>query len=204
MPGRIPQRPVRRNNTESGFACELSVRTAVRRCRSSWALSSTPAVSFRACGGAGSCTVLSDESGQVSTFVGVLAAGTMAINATLASASSSNPKSVQSSLLGISSASDISVTLAAAWVAQGATLDLSLSSCVLSNGTPTRGSTVLYRLVKGSATLTSASAATDSNGYANTTLQIAGLNGDVQVSACVQPANKPCHTFSATAVPASA
>jgi hypothetical protein len=78
-----------------------------------------------------------------------------------------------------------------------------LSARVLANGTPVSGSTVLYKLVKASATLTSATVASDPNGYANTTLHISGIDGDVQVSACFQPANQPCRPFSATAVPAS-
>jgi hypothetical protein len=40
-------------------------------------------------------------------------------------------------------------------------------------------------------------------GFANTALHLASIAGDVQVSACLAPANKPCQIFSATAVPAS-
>jgi hypothetical protein len=64
------------------------------------------------------------------------------------------------------------------------------------------GSTVNYQVVKGSGPLSSASPASDPNGFANTTLHLAALGGDVQVSACVAPGNKPCQIFSVTAVPA--
>src|SRR4029077_3960388 len=61
-----------------------------------------------------------------------------------------------------------------------------------------------YQVVKGSGTLSAASPLSDANGFANSTLHIAALGGDVQVSACLAPGNKPCQIFSATAVPASA
>ena len=60
-----------------------------------------------------------------------------------------------------------------------------------------------YQVVKGSGTLGSASATSDVNGFANSTLHLAAISGDVQVSACVAPANLPCQIFSATAVPPS-
>ncbi len=165
---------------------------------------STPAVSYSACGGAGSCTLLTDESGQASSRVTVLQAAIINISVLLAPASYKTPKSVQATLLGVSSAMDISLLSPFAWIAQGATVDVALSARLLSNGAPVGGNTVNYQVVKGTGTLSSASAVADVNGFANSTLHIAAIAGDVQVSACVAPANKPCQIFSATAVPASA
>ncbi|HLB89706.1 MAG TPA: IPT/TIG domain-containing protein [Terriglobales bacterium] len=164
----------------------------------------TPAVAFSTCGGAGSCTVLTDQSGQVTTFVTVLTAATMTISAVLAPASYPAPQQVQTTLLGTSSSLDIALAPAFAWIAQGATLDVPLAARVLSNGAPLSGRTVNYFLTKGSATFSSTTATTDVNGYSNTTLHLSALAGDVQVSACVGPGNSPCQSFNGTAVPASA
>jgi IPT/TIG domain len=48
---------------------------------------STPAVSFSACSGAGSCTLVTDQTGQASSFVSVLTTGAITITAKLAPAS---------------------------------------------------------------------------------------------------------------------
>ncbi len=163
-----------------------------------------PAAAFSVCGGAASCTVLTDESGLVSTRVTVLTAGTMTITAALAPASYPTPKLVQTTLQGTSSALDLVLSSPYMWIAQGATLDVPLTGRVLASGAPLSGRAVNYQVVKGSATLSSSTATTDGNGYVTTTLHIAGLAGDVQVSTCVQPGNSPCQTFSMAAVQASA
>ena len=82
-------------------------------------------------------------------------------------------------------------------------MDIALAARVLSSGAPVPGSTVNFQVVKGSGTLGAASAASDANGFASSTLHLAAIAGDVQVSACVAPANLPCQIFSATAVPAA-
>jgi hypothetical protein len=163
----------------------------------------TPAVSFAGCGGGSSCTLLSDESGQVSTRVTVLSAGVMTISAVLAPASYTAPKQVQTTLLGISSALDLVLASPYAWIAQGATVGVILTARVLSNGVPLGGKVVNYQLIKGSGTLSASTTTTDNNGYSVTTLTLSALAGDVQVSACVEPGDKPCQSFYATAVPAS-
>jgi len=164
---------------------------------------STPASSLSACGGSGSCTVLTDDSGHASTQVTVLQAAVINISALLAPASYQNPKSVHITLLGTASPQDISLAPSAAWIAQGTTVDVALSTRLLSNGLPTAGSAVNYQVVKGAGTLSSSSPSSDANGFAKTTLHVAAIAGDVQVSACVAPDNKPCQIFSATAIPAT-
>ncbi len=164
---------------------------------------STPAASLSACGGAGSCTLLTDESGQASTLVSVLQAAAINISVLLAPASYKTPKSVQATLLGITSALDISLVSPFAWIAQGATVDVAIAARLLANGAPVSGSVVNYQVVKGSGTLSFSSSTSDASGVANNTLHLAALAGDVQVSACVAPANKPCQVFFAAAVPAS-
>jgi hypothetical protein len=164
---------------------------------------STPAASLSACGGGGSCTLLTDDSGEASTRVTVLQAAVINISVLLAPASYSTPKSVQATILGTTSSLDLSLVPASAWIAQGATADIVLVARLLSSGASVAGSTVNYQVVKGSGTLGSASANSDANGFAKSTLHLAAISGDVQVSACVAPANLPCQIFSATAVPAS-
>jgi hypothetical protein len=163
----------------------------------------SPAVAFAACSGGASCTVLTDQSGQASSLVSVLTAGTITITAQLAPASYTSPQQVQTTLLGTESALDLSLLSPRVWIAQGATANVTLTARVLSNGTPIKGRTVNYYLIQGSATLNPPSAQTNSNGYASSTLQISSLPGDVQVSVCVEPGDAPCDTFYGTAVPAS-
>jgi len=163
----------------------------------------TPAVSFSACSGGGSCTVLTDEGGFASTLVSVLTTGVMTITAQLAPASYSNPQQVQTTLLGTSSSLDLALLSPNLWIAQGATAKLTLTGRVLSNGIPVKGRTVNYYLIKGSGTLNPSSSKTNANGYASSSLQITSLPGDVQVSVCVEPGDAPCKTFYGTAVPIS-
>ena len=166
--------------------------------------SSSPAVAFSACGGAAACTVLSDLSGMAYTFMTVLSANVMTLTAKLAPASYTNPQQVQATLLGISSALDLSLTTPAIWVAEGATVSWPITVRVMVNGAPAPQRSVKYQVMSGSATLTGGSNATtttDANGYATVSLQLNSLAAPVQVSACVQPGNAPCQVFNATVVP---
>jgi hypothetical protein len=163
----------------------------------------TPAVSFSGCAGAATCALLTDASGFASSFVTPLNAATMNIKVDLAPASYKNPQFVQATLLGTSSALDVSLVPEYAWIAQGATVDVPLTARLLSNGVPQAGNVVNFLVVKGSGALSSSSATTDANGYASTTLHLSTLAGDVQVSACAAAGNQPCQTFFGTAVPAS-
>jgi len=165
--------------------------------------SSSLAAGFSACSGASSCTLLTDESGLAATYVTPLAAGATTITAQLAPASYSPAKQVQTTLAARSLALDLALTPQTAQIAQGASVDIALTARALSNGSPLSGVNVAFALIKGSATLSSPGVVTDANGYATTTLQRSSLSSDVQVSACVTPANLPCVTFYGTAVPAS-
>ena len=167
---------------------------------------SAPAAALAVCGGTSSCTVLTNESGLVSTFVTVLAPTVSTITAELAPASYNPPQEVQAIVFGTSSALDISLVPQTLWIARGASLTLPLMARVLSNGSPLAGPMVDFQVLKGSALLSTASVAANANGYAATTLQVSAIAGDVQVSACVQnqPVDSPCLSFYATAVPTSA
>ena len=166
-------------------------------------LTASPPVNFSACAGATSCTVLSDETGQVSTRVTPLTSGAATISAVLAPASYSNPKSVQTPLLATSSALDISVLSPSVWVAQGASADLPIKSRLLSNGKPLVASLIAYNIVKGTASLSATTVVTDNDGFGASILHLTLLGSNIQVSVCAQPANRPCQLFSVFPVPAS-
>jgi len=163
--------------------------------------SSSPAAAFSVCGGASSCAVLSDQSGMVSTGTTVLALGVTTLTAKLAPLSYPMPQQVQATVLGISSALDLSLPTPSLWIAQGATINIPLTSLVLSTGNPLNGATLNYQITQGSGTLSSATAQTNATGYASVNLQLNSLSTTVQVSICVGQSNNPCLTFKAFAVP---
>ncbi len=165
--------------------------------------SAIPSAGFDLCGGASSCTALSDDSGDVSAFVTVLSTGATSITAKLAPASYSTPQQVQTTILGTESTLDLSMVLPYQYIAQGATVDIPLQVRVLSNGSPVPGKSVKYTIVAGTGTLTAATVASDTNGYASTSLHVASIVNAVQVTACAEPGDAPCQTFYGTVVPTS-
>jgi hypothetical protein len=164
---------------------------------------SSPVVAFSICGGNASCTVLTDQSGQASTTLTVLTPGAITITAQLAPASYTNPQQVQTTVVGRASALDISLSSSSSFIAQGATLSVPITARVLSNGSALSGRAVNVAVMKGSGTLSSGSVSSDGNGFATASLQLVSLSSDVEVSACVAPANAPCQIWNATALPAS-
>jgi hypothetical protein len=156
---------------------------------------SSPGAALSACAGTSSCTVLSDEFGIASTRITPAAAGVVTINAILAPASYSSPKSVYATVSAQTSALDIALRTPSRWVAQGANVNTTLTARVLSYGNPLSGKTVNFHVMVGSAGLTATSATTDGNGNASTTVQLVNLASQVQVSACVAPSNSPCAKY---------
>ena len=167
------------------------------------ALSASPAVGFSACGNTTTCTLLSDEDGEVSTRVTPLAAGTITITAQLAPASYSPAKQVQATLFAASSTLDLSLSSPSMWIAQGATLDALLAAKVLAGGVATPGQTVNYSITQGAGSLSAANATTNSSGLASVNLHLANMASEVDVSACVGPQNAPCRIFHIFAVTSS-
>jgi hypothetical protein len=166
--------------------------------------SASPAVGFSACGNAAMCTVFSDENGEVATRVTPLTAGTTTITAQLAPASYSPAKQVQTTLFSTSSTLDLALSSPSMWIAQGATLDLSLAAKVLVSGVGSAGQTVNYSITQGAGTLSGPSATTNTGGVATVNLHLANMASEVDVSACVGPQNSPCRIFHLFAVtPAS-
>jgi hypothetical protein len=165
--------------------------------------SAIPAASFDICGGAASCTVFSDDSGDVSAGVTVLSTGNTVVTAKLAPASYTTPQAVQTTILGTQSTLDLAMIFPYQFIAQGATVDVPLSVRVLSNGAPLAGKSVKFQIVAGTGSLTAATVASDTNGFSSTTLHVASIVNAVQVSACAEPGDAPCQTFYGTVVPTS-
>ena len=174
------------------------------------ALLAAPAT-LSACGGASTCTLVTDESGLISTRVTLPASASpsllssgITVTAQLAPASYSPPKQAQTTVRFTAAApTDIVLSSPFAWIAQGATLDLPLVARVLAQGVPQAGQAVNYQVMQGKATLGAASANSDGGGFAGTTLHLSAFGAEVQVSACVGQSGT-CAVFTAFPVTISA
>jgi hypothetical protein len=166
-------------------------------------LDSTAGGALSACNGSSGCSLITDQSGKVSTRVQVQSPGVITVTAALAPASYVNPSALQTTVVGSQSSLDIALLSQNVWIAHGATLDVPLVARVLSNGSPLAGRTVNYAIQSGTASLSAPSAVTDAGGYASVTAHLSQLSNDVQISACVAPANTPCKTFSLKDAPLS-
>jgi len=162
----------------------------------------TNGVTLSVCGGASTCSGITDESGMASTWVTPGATGVATITATLAPGVYNPSQSVAATLLATSSSLDIGVTTPYLWVAQGVTVSVPITARVVSTGVPQAGDTVNFRIAQGSGSLSSASAVTNGSGYASVTLTLTNFTANVQLTACVAPANSPCQTVYGNAVAA--
>ena len=167
------------------------------------AWTATNGVQFSACGGATSCSVLTDGAGKASTWITPTVSGTASITAALAPLSYSPPQTQQATLVASSSALDLAAIMPTRWIAQGATLAVPLTVEALDLGAPKAGVMVAFNVTNGSASLSSSSATTNSSGLATVTAQVTAIGSNVQVSACVSPGNNPCQTFTLFATPSS-
>jgi hypothetical protein len=167
------------------------------------AWSATNGLQFSACSGASSCSVLSDEAGESSSWVTPTATGQSTITIALAPASYSPPQSQQATVVGTSSTLDLVAVTPTRWVGQGATLAVPLTVEALNLGVPKANVVVNFTVTKGAASLSSASGTTNASGFATITAQLTNQSTDVQVSACVTPSNSPCQTFTLFSTPSS-
>jgi hypothetical protein len=165
------------------------------------AWSATNGLQFAACGGASSCSVLSDEAGESSSWVTPTATGQSTITIALAPASYSPPQSQQATVVGTSSALDLVAVAPTRWVGQGATLAVPLTAEALDLGAPKANVAINFAVTKGTAALSASSGTTNGSGVATITAQLTNQNADVQVSACVAPNNLPCQTFTLFSTP---
>ncbi|MFZ0144017.1 MAG: Ig-like domain-containing protein, partial [Candidatus Sulfotelmatobacter sp.] len=165
---------------------------------------STNGATLSACAGVSACSVISDESGMVSTSVTPAATGNAVITATLAPGVYSPAQSVGSTLSATSTSLDIGVTTPTLWIAAGATLSVPLTARLVSLGAPQSGKQVNFFIDQGSGSLSSTSAVTNTSGYATVNLTVTNFTVGMQLSACAGPANNPCENISVNAVAAAA
>jgi hypothetical protein len=163
--------------------------------------SSTKGVQLSACSGATSCSVLSDQNGDASTWMTPAATGSATITATLAPGVYSPSSSVSVPLTATESSLDIGIYSPYLYVSQGATVALPLTAIVLNNTTPKNNVTVNFDIVTGGGSLSAPSANTNSSGIATVQLSLPQIAALVQVAACVAPANAPCASFYINPVP---
>src|SRR5712671_4856227 len=185
LPGVHPPAPVGTQTTNP-----LNVRvlasdgiTPVNGATVGW--TTTNGATLSACGGASTCSAISDESGMACTWVTPAATGNAVISATLAPGVYSPAQSVGATVLGTSSSLDIGVATPFLWIASGASVSMPLTARVVSLGAPKSGVTVNFAILQGSGRLSSLSAVTDSGGFASVTLTVTNLSTAVQLSACV-------------------
>ncbi|MGC2646375.1 MAG: IPT/TIG domain-containing protein [Candidatus Sulfotelmatobacter sp.] len=203
LQGTNPQTPV---GTQAANALRVRVVasdgvTAVNGATVAWTTTNGAVLSV--CGGASSCSVVSDESGLASTAITPAAIGVATFTATLAPAVYNPAQSVSGTLSATSTASDIGITTPYLWIAQGASLSVPVTARVVSTGAPLAGVTVDFRIAQGIGSLSAASAVTNSTGYATVTLALTSFAANVQVVACVA-SGSPCQTAYGNAVAASA
>lgn len=167
------------------------------------AWSTTNGVQLSSCGGATSCSVITDGSGQAATWLTPASVGNATITATLAPGAYSQTQSVNATLSATESSSDIGVLTPYLWIAQGASLSAPLTARVLSNGVPQTNIQVNFTLLQGSGTLSAGTAPTNANGYASVTLSVTQFTAQIHLTACVAPANAPCQSIYVVPVPAS-
>ncbi len=149
------------------------------------AWSATNGLQFSACSAASSCSVLSDEAGESSSWVTPTATGQSTITIALAPASYSPPQSQQATVVASSSTLNLAAATPTRWLGQGATIAVPLTVEALNqSGTPQANIAVNFAIVNGTATLSAASATTNSSGFATVTANLTNLSASVQVSAC--------------------
>ena len=137
--------------------------------------SGTNGVQLSACGGASSCSVITDQNGNAATWLTAAAPGASFVTATLAPGVYSPPKAVTGTLSATLSSSDIGVSVPTVYISQGATVSVPVSARVLGNGSPRSNVQVNFSIVSGSGSLSAVSATTDANGYAGVTLSVVNL-----------------------------
>ncbi|MGO9402002.1 MAG: hypothetical protein ACLPVW_00875 [Terriglobales bacterium] len=177
--------------------------TPVNGATIAWASTASNGLQFSVCSAASSCSVLSDEAGESSSWVTPTATGPSTITIALAPASYSPPQSQQATVVGTSSALDLVAVAPTRWVGQGATLAVPLMVEALDLGVPQANVAINFALTNGTAGLSASSATTNGSGFATINAQVTNQNAAVQVSACVAPNNSPCQTFTLFSTPAA-
>lgn len=161
----------------------------------------TNSLQLSACGGATSCSVLTDQNGSATTWMTPAAVGSSDAIATLAPGVYSPAKSVKATVNGIQSSSDIAAVPPNLWISQAASVTLPLTVRAVSNGSPRSGVQINFAIMLGSGRLSAGNAQTNPNGYASVNLSLTQIESETRVSGCIAPSNAPCAIFYAAPVP---
>ncbi len=136
------------------------------------------------------CPVVSDQSGVASVYVLIKAAGPSVIQATLPTGGSTAV-----TINGVAATLELTLDHPSIYIASGSSASLQVAATVVANGIAVPGRGVNFFLNSGTATIAPMSSTTDSRGVATTTVSVANLTREVNISACVAPENAPCRTL---------
>ena len=136
------------------------------------------------------CTVITDQTGTASAQVLVKQAGASTITASLPTGGS-----VSGTVNGLAASTEITLAQLIAYVPTGVTASIPILATVVENGVPTAGVPVNFLKNYGAAIVAPSSSTTNASGIASSSVNVSLLTSDVNVSACVAPANAPCRTF---------
>ena len=150
------------------------------------------------CGGS-VCFAVSDDKGHAETRVTLKSSGVTTVSATL-----SPGQGTQTTLSALADSKSISLSPLKLYATEGLTLDVPLTARVLTSTGGAVSGLKLNFSVTGQGSSNPASVATDTNGYARSTLHVDSLSGEVDVTVCAASGGVPCTTFSLLKVAASA
>jgi hypothetical protein len=166
-----------------------------------WTVNNTATMATSGCGSF--CYGITDDQGHAEARVNVKAAGTTTVTAQLAPLVYSGIQA-QTTLVSTYDQRNIALTPYKLWVMEGTTIDVPLASRVVtSTGTAVSGLKLNFLLIKGTASLSVATANTDSSGYARTNVHVDSLSGEVDVRVCADAGGITCPTFTLFKVAAS-
>jgi hypothetical protein len=136
------------------------------------------------------CSLITDQNGVASVYLLVKAEGASLIQASLRTGGS-----IAVTVNGIAAALEITLNHPSLYVASGNSATLAVAATVVANGAAVPNRTVNFLLNSGSATFSPGTSQTDAKGSATTSVSVANLTSDVNISACVAPDNAPCRTL---------
>jgi len=166
-----------------------------------WTVNNSATLATSGCGSF--CYGITDEQGHAEARVNVKAAGITTVTAQLAPLVYPGIQA-QSTIVSTYDPKNIALTPYKLWVMEGTTIDVPLTARVVtSTGTAVSGLKLNFNLIKGTASLSTTSANTDSSGYAQSNLHVDSLSGEVDVRVCADAGGITCPTFSLFKVAAS-
>jgi hypothetical protein len=166
-----------------------------------WSVNNNATLATSGCGSF--CYGVTDEQGHAEARVNVKAAGLTTVTAQLAPLAYSGIQA-QSTVVSTYDPKNIALAPFKVWMMEGTTTDVPLTARVVtSTGGAVSGLRLNFTLIKGTATLTTAGATTDSSGYARSSVHVDTLSGEVDVRVCADGGGITCATFSLFKVAAS-